>query len=197
MPTRITLHRTKGWRKPENAVKIARPTHWGNPFQELDQAVAAEKFKDYFTNPGKCADPAIEARLQWMREHIEELRGKDLGCWCSGPPCHGDTLLEAANREQPIEATPAAKLIAEVVKETVPPAPVVVPVNTATIADTTTPPAPVDDFKFAVKWEIQAWTEGVVKPVTMERDFKDAAKAEAYCEALHARGINANVEPFK
>jgi hypothetical protein len=27
-----------------------------------------------------------------------ELAGRDLGCWCrEGTPCHGDTLLEAAN----------------------------------------------------------------------------------------------------
>ena len=32
-PGRVQLRRTKGWRKPEGAVVVARPTKWGNPFQ--------------------------------------------------------------------------------------------------------------------------------------------------------------------
>lgn len=32
-PKRIQLRRTKGWRKPEGAVVVARPTRWGNPFR--------------------------------------------------------------------------------------------------------------------------------------------------------------------
>lgn len=31
-PQRIQLRRTKGWRKPEGAVVVARPSKWGNPF---------------------------------------------------------------------------------------------------------------------------------------------------------------------
>ena len=31
-PKRIQLSRTKGWRKPEGAVVVSRPTKWGNPF---------------------------------------------------------------------------------------------------------------------------------------------------------------------
>jgi hypothetical protein len=32
MPNRIQRQRTKGWRMPENAVYVGRPTRWGNPF---------------------------------------------------------------------------------------------------------------------------------------------------------------------
>ena len=32
MPKRIQLKRTKGWRKPEGAVVVSRPSRWGNPF---------------------------------------------------------------------------------------------------------------------------------------------------------------------
>jgi hypothetical protein len=32
MPERIQLQRTRGWRKPEGAVVVARPSPWGNPF---------------------------------------------------------------------------------------------------------------------------------------------------------------------
>jgi hypothetical protein len=30
-PVRIKLRRIKGWRKPEGAVVVARPSKWGNP----------------------------------------------------------------------------------------------------------------------------------------------------------------------
>ena len=32
MPERIQRRRTKGWRMPEGAVFVGRPTKWGNPF---------------------------------------------------------------------------------------------------------------------------------------------------------------------
>ena len=31
-PKRIQLRRTKGWRKPEGAIVVSRPSKWGNPF---------------------------------------------------------------------------------------------------------------------------------------------------------------------
>lgn len=35
MPERIQLRRTKGWRKPQGAVVVARPTIWGNPWRVI------------------------------------------------------------------------------------------------------------------------------------------------------------------
>ena len=32
MPERIQLRRTKGWRKPDGAIVVARPSRWGNPY---------------------------------------------------------------------------------------------------------------------------------------------------------------------
>jgi hypothetical protein len=32
MPERIRLERRPGWRKPEGAIVVARPSKWGNPF---------------------------------------------------------------------------------------------------------------------------------------------------------------------
>ncbi|MBK7274882.1 MAG: DUF4326 domain-containing protein [Actinomycetales bacterium] len=34
-PQRIQRQRTKGWRMPEGAVYVGRPTKWGNPFGGL------------------------------------------------------------------------------------------------------------------------------------------------------------------
>ncbi|WP_372897354.1 DUF4326 domain-containing protein [Stieleria sp.] len=37
--------------------------------------------------------------MRWIADHIDELRGRDVACWCSlGKACHGDALIEFANR---------------------------------------------------------------------------------------------------
>jgi hypothetical protein len=87
MPKRIQLKRTKGWRMPENTVKVDRTTKWGNPFaaiasRSLDEVVA--DFRRMATHPNY--------------HDVSELRGKNLACWCKpGAPCHADVLLELAN----------------------------------------------------------------------------------------------------
>ena len=32
MPKRIQRRRTRGWRMPEGAIYVGRPTKWGNPY---------------------------------------------------------------------------------------------------------------------------------------------------------------------
>lgn len=92
-PKRLQQKRTKGWRKPEGAVVISRPSKWGNPFKvdaERDRPTVVQLFRDWI----KGDDP----RAVKMRAEIDELRGKDLLCFCPVPgPCHGDVLLEMAN----------------------------------------------------------------------------------------------------
>jgi hypothetical protein len=94
MPKRLQQKRTKGWRKPPNSVVISRPSKWGNPFKiddEHDRAAVVTKFRTWI----RSGDP----RAVQMRAEIGELRGKNLLCFCPVPgPCHGDVLLELANR---------------------------------------------------------------------------------------------------
>src|SRR6476646_10229424 len=94
MPKRFQQNRTKGWRKPNNAVVISRPTKWGNPFAvsgKLDRAAVVRLFREWIASD----DPAAVK----LRQEIGELRDKDLLCWCpEGGPCHGDVLLKMANR---------------------------------------------------------------------------------------------------
>lgn len=98
MPKRIQLSRKKGYRKPADAVNVARPTKWGNyayaltPASKLDpysRISAVEAYKVYLErNPG-----LVEAAKK-------ELRGHDLACWCPlDHPCHAEVLLELANGE--------------------------------------------------------------------------------------------------
>jgi Domain of unknown function (DUF4326) len=97
-PARIQLRRTKGWRKPEGAVVVARPSKWGNPWPVdpaggiPDRAAAVARFRDFVTGD---YDPAEYPSRNEIRA---ELAGRDLACWCPvGGPCHGDVLLEIAN----------------------------------------------------------------------------------------------------
>jgi hypothetical protein len=92
MPERIQRKRTEGWRKPDNAVIVTRPTMWGNPFLvlggDVKQAVANYRAWLESTSTGRKI-----ARLA-----KERLRGKNLACWCPlDQPCHADVLLEVAN----------------------------------------------------------------------------------------------------
>ena len=101
-PKRVQLSRAKGWRMPENTVKVDRTTKWGNPFR-----VGAR-------NP--CGSVTINARHAWrlylgfapQNERFVaaarvELGGKNLACWCRLPPpyeddeCHAAVLLKIAN----------------------------------------------------------------------------------------------------
>ena len=91
-PVRIQLSRHKGFNLQDasrainglECVNVARPSKWWNPFT--------------VANTGR-----IDAVLRYACEvlpllPVEELRGKNLACWCPpGAPCHGDVLIEIAN----------------------------------------------------------------------------------------------------
>jgi len=89
-PARITLSRRKGWRMPENSVKVCRPGKWGNPFIVGKDGDALQ-----------CVELHECLTADWRLEQVAalaELRGKNLACWCKpGQPCHADTLLKLAN----------------------------------------------------------------------------------------------------
>lgn len=87
MPERIQLKRTKGWKMPANTVKVDRTSKWGNPY----------KVGTILIPDQRAAVEAFAANLP-MGNFAEELRGKNLACWCKiGEPCHADVLLRIAN----------------------------------------------------------------------------------------------------
>ena len=105
-PKRIQLRRTKGWRKPEGAVVVARPSKWGNPYKVGGQML--------MTNGAGWTQLVTVTRgeaVEMFRRHAvgdlypfgyntirAELAGRDLACWCPlDQPCHADVLLEIAN----------------------------------------------------------------------------------------------------
>jgi len=97
---RIQRKRTKGWKMPEGAVYVGRPSVWGNRWQ----VGVWSRFI------GKVVETRAEAvacfrEMGWTEPHQigyikEKLRGKDLACWCPlDQPCHADVLLEIANAD--------------------------------------------------------------------------------------------------
>ena len=89
-PVRVQLRRTKGWRMPENTVKVDRTTRWGNDFVMAHEGTrdrAVESFRIYATGIARE-----------LPGYFDALRGKNLACWCrEGLACHADVLLELAN----------------------------------------------------------------------------------------------------
>ena len=99
----IQLSRKKGWRKPEGVVAVARPTRWGNPF------VVGKPIRtpDGIVTPTDRAESVAlftawvegdDPEATWIREHVHELKGKTLACWCPQPgPCHALVLAQLAD----------------------------------------------------------------------------------------------------
>ena len=117
-PVRLQLSRRKGFNLQAlslatnglPAVKVARPGMWGNPFvvhpnhppgkewfgmagkiisvPSIEDAVSC--FEEMMKCPGETSDA--------LRDHLPELRGKNLACFCRlDQRCHADTLIALAN----------------------------------------------------------------------------------------------------
>ena len=84
----------KVWNKrngaPRYAVYVGRPTKWGNPFvigEDGSRSEVIEKYRNWLLSNDE------------LLAQVNELRGKDLVCWCAPAACHADVLFELANRE--------------------------------------------------------------------------------------------------
>ena len=100
MPKRIQLGRRKGWRMPQNTVKVDRSTVWGNPFRVAPGFPARLAVRAFRTWLADDATDLCPSRRKVILGRLPELKGRDLACWCAeGEPCHADVLLELANAE--------------------------------------------------------------------------------------------------
>ena len=73
---------------PKGAVYVGRPTVFGNPFSKGTKEQNIADFREY-------AEERIGTDPQWLNP----LEGKDLVCWCSPAGCHGEVLIELANKD--------------------------------------------------------------------------------------------------
>ena len=117
-PQRVQQRRTKGWRKPPNAISVSRGSRFGNPYRVapgeaggvVGWIVEDLTGREVFCTP-RTADAARAVAVELYRECVvatwrpdkvreirDDLAGRDLVCWCPiGSPCHADVLLELAN----------------------------------------------------------------------------------------------------
>lgn len=112
-PQRLQRRRTAGWRMPDNATYVGRPTRFGNPARlvHADHGLVVE-----WTGGGVVGTWPSEAEARryavtlfehWIgkpeqaafRDLVRStLAGRDLLCWCPlDQPCHADSLLRLAN----------------------------------------------------------------------------------------------------
>lgn len=91
---------------PSNTVKVDRSSKWGNPFIVGKHGNRLECVRSHsMLVAGSAitvvAEPSMDDQLAYrkhVREHIQELRGKNLACWCpQSATCHADILLKLAN----------------------------------------------------------------------------------------------------
>lgn len=103
-PTRLRLSRKAGSQLPPNAVNVARPSPWGNPFVVGRDGTAAECVSlyenlmgGYVCLTGKATVEDQMTARKHVLANVWTLRGRPLACWCMlNAPCHADVLMRAA-----------------------------------------------------------------------------------------------------
>lgn len=71
------------------AVYIGRPSKFGNPFEIGKHGTREDVIAKF--------EALLRSKPKLLAAVKLELKGKDLLCWCSPLPCHGDVLLKVAN----------------------------------------------------------------------------------------------------
>lgn len=90
-------------RKEKYDVYIGRPSAgkplgFGNPFRigpDGDRNVVCDKHEAWLR--GVAFTDFMQAERQWILDHLHELKGKTLGCFCKPARCHGETYIALIN----------------------------------------------------------------------------------------------------
>lgn len=78
MPDWIRLRRTKGWRKPPDAITVARPTRWGNPYAVVDR-----DFVVHLDGRDWCTTDAHRLAVELFRDDLYDVdQTVDCGVHC-------------------------------------------------------------------------------------------------------------------
>lgn len=90
------------------AIYVGRKSHgmhYGNPFSHKTGTLAVVKvasvkeaivaFEDWLD--GIAYQEVEPERRQWILDHLDDLTGQNLKCYCAPHPCHADVLLKKAN----------------------------------------------------------------------------------------------------
>ena len=105
-PQRIQRKRSKGWKMPEGAVYVGRPTLLGNPFRVIrstccptvdvidDNGVAYVIDHEWSHDKG-WSDVNRPGAWKWARAEAVRLFSADLTCWWGGRLLNDDRLRDA------------------------------------------------------------------------------------------------------
>lgn len=113
IPIRVQRKRAKGYKLPENTLCVDRTSRWGNPFVVGEDGTREECVRmfellcsGYTCVSGKATIEKQHEFIKHAKEHLHELKGKNLACFCpivdkdNNPvPCHADILLKLANQK--------------------------------------------------------------------------------------------------
>lgn len=84
-------------------VLICRGTPFGNPFthKQLDKTIAkyqSKTRKESIESFKLWVQTSMDDEAVYIRDHMHELKGKTLGCYCKGSkhpkPCHGEVYID-------------------------------------------------------------------------------------------------------
>ncbi len=127
MMQRIQRKRTKGWRMPDNALYVGRPSRWGNPLKLVGSTLCidvryrggtwavltggadTDLLMHYFwviaTGHPRYRN-LMNMDMQYWSDHFlnldwTELEGKYLACWCplTHSNCHAEILIQLAHED--------------------------------------------------------------------------------------------------
>lgn len=90
----VNLHTTK----EGDYIFIGRPSKWGNPFikgRDGTRQQVCDKYDNWFRDQIRTNST--------FRKEIEELKGKVLACYCVPQRCHGQTIINYLNSQEPVE----------------------------------------------------------------------------------------------
>lgn len=110
----------RGVRLPKNAVSVARPSKFGNPWkvsptqgmwqvegefhrQEFESRIGAhtaavELYSRWLNGDPSLRSETLDRRRSQIESNLSQLQDKDLACYCPlDLPCHRDILLKLAN----------------------------------------------------------------------------------------------------
>jgi len=76
---------------PANTVYIGRGSPWGNIFKIGEHGTESEVAQKYIN--------WLQSQPELIAAAKQELKGKDLACFCRPGLCHGDLLLILSNDE--------------------------------------------------------------------------------------------------
>lgn len=98
-PYGLKLYNCKTDRAPPSAIYIGRPTPFGNPFSDKPSKIQSTQYVDSRSSTIELYKAYLEQNTAIAKLARKQLRGKDLACWCSPLPCHGEILMAIANEK--------------------------------------------------------------------------------------------------